>query len=155
MRVGNEIRKERKREWMKERMYEWMNEWMNIRTKIKAQERRNVRQRKQNTFEWACDNKFSNSKTNTREEQSCVAVFRHFCTLRVKQTKSWCSKNHVSYSTYSSEIILHHGLLTKLRSARTHTHTHIRSTLCSVQRLTSFVITFHIQNFLSCHQNEQ
>jgi hypothetical protein len=50
-----------------------------------------------------------------------------------KRRKSWCSKNHVSYGAHSSEIILHHDLLMKLRRARartrtrTHTHTHTQA----------------------------
>jgi hypothetical protein len=36
----------------------------------------------------------------------------------------------------------------------THTHTHTSGALCSVQRFTSLVITFHIQYFFPCYQNE-
>lgn len=35
------------------------------------------------------------------------------------------------------------------------THTHTSGTLCFVQRITPFVIIFHIQYFLSRYQNEQ
>jgi hypothetical protein len=131
MRLGNERRKESEREWMKESTYGWMNE--NKRAGKKKYET------KYKTFLnelliiliilIIC---FLTVVRTSRTVETRRRLQR-FYTRSVKETKSWCFKNQVSYGAHSSEIILHRSLLTKLRLA--HAHLNTSGTLCSVQRL--------------------
>ena len=144
MRVG----KERKLEWMKESMYEWMNE--NKRGGKKKYETKN--KTFSNELMIICFLTVARTLEKGRDALPASEIVHLKCErdeVVVLQESSFLWRplfwNNLTSRPFDK---------TQAR-AHAHPHTYKSGTLCSVQRVTSFVITFHVQNFLSCYQNEQ